>query len=122
MDWSAGIDLKDRVGPVLTVDSYRESGLTVYNRKRFFASDPTPVLETTLPAGPHRIFLGVQAEVTHHKYWGHYTDVLDPDAVSRFLALTHERYWRRYADRFGKTIAAIFVDETAPDPEAATGE
>ncbi|MGC8781951.1 MAG: glycosyl hydrolase, partial [Anaerolineae bacterium] len=113
-EWSRGADLADHVGPLLVVDSYRETGLTRYNQKRYFASRPTPVLEATLPAGPHRIFVGVQAEVTRHKYWGHFADVLNPQAVQEFIRLTHERYRRRYGDRFGKTIRWIFVDEVQP--------
>ncbi len=113
-DWSRGIDLAAHVGPLLVVDSYRETGLTRYNQKRYFASRPTPILEATLPAGPHRIFVSVQAEVTHHKYWGRFADVLNPDAVAEFMRQTHERYRRRYGDRFGKTIRSIFVDETQP--------
>ncbi len=113
-DWSRGSDLRDHVGPLLVVDSYRETGLTRYNQKRYFASRPTPVLETTLPDGPHRIFASVQVEVTHHKYWNHFADVLNPEAVAEFIALTHERYRQRYGDKFGKTIRSIFVDEVRP--------
>ena len=79
------MDLADHVGPLLVVDSYRETGLTRYNQKRYFASRPTPILEATLPDGPHRIFVSVQAEVTHHKYWGHFADVLNPEAVAEFI-------------------------------------
>ena len=114
VDWTGGIDLKGRIGIGLLADSYNETGLTMYNRKRFFSSNPTPVLEANLPPGPHRVTVSVQAEVTHHKYWNHYADVLNSDAISRFIDLTHERYWKRYADKFGKTIVSIFVDETAP--------
>lgn len=113
-DWSAGIDLAAHIGPLLLVDSYRETGLTRYNQKRYFASRPTPVLETTLPERPHRIFVSVQAEVTHHKYWGHFADVLNPAAVAEFIRLTHERYRRRYGEKFGKAIRWIFVDEVQP--------
>ena len=113
-DWTRGNDLADSVGPLLVVDSYRETGLTRYNQKRYFASRPTPMLETTLPDGPHRIFVSVQAEVTHHKYWGHFADVLNPQAVQEFIGLTHERYLKRYGDKFGQSIHSIFVDETQP--------
>ncbi len=113
-DWRRGIDLAGCVGPVLVVDSYRETGLTRYNQKRYFASRPTPILETVLPDEPHRIFTSVQSEVTHHKYWGHYADVLNPEAVAEFMQQTHERYYRRYGEKFGKSIRSIFVDETQP--------
>jgi hypothetical protein len=114
VNWEHGVDLKDHVGIVLARYSYLETGLTAYNQKRYFASEPTPVLEVTLPEKRHRLFVSVQVELDHFKYWNHYVDVLNPEAVGRFIALTHERYRRRYADRFGKTIVSIFVDETCP--------
>ena len=108
------MDLADHVGPLLVVDSYRETGLTRYNQKRYFASRPTPVLEATLRDGSHRIFVGIQAEVTHHKYWDHFADVLNQEAVTEFIRLTHERYRQRYGDKFGSVVHSIFVDETQP--------
>jgi hypothetical protein len=113
-DWSRPHDLRSFVGQVLVHTSYNEMGLTRYNRKRYFASEPTPVLETVLPPGPHRLYVSVQAEVIEHKYWDHFADVLNPEAVRRFIELTHERYAARYAGEFGGTLASIFVDETAP--------
>jgi len=113
-DWATPLDLRDCVGTALLDESYNETGLTSYSRKRYFASGPTPVLEAELPDGPHRVFVGVQSVVTGHKYWNHYVDVLNPEAVRRFIALTHERYHARFSDRFGKSIVSIFVDETAP--------
>jgi hypothetical protein len=113
VDWSRGVDLRDAVGTCLPVESYNEMGLTRYNRKRYFASDPTPTLEVTL-GGPHRVYVSVQAVVDDHKYWGHYVDALNPQAIRRFIDLTHERYLRHFGARFGQSIHAIFVDETAP--------
>ncbi|MBN1977520.1 MAG: hypothetical protein JW918_08975 [Anaerolineae bacterium] len=114
VDWDRGIDLRDHIGMVLERESYVEMGLTKYNRKRYFASEPTPVLEATLPRGPHKLFVAAQVEVNHFKYWDHYVDTLNPEAVARFITLTHERYRQRYAERFGQRIVSIFVDETAP--------
>ena len=114
VDWDGGLDLRRCVGMVLSRASYIETGLTAYNRKRFFASEPVPVLEAELPLGQHRLFVSVQAEVDHHKYWDHYVDVLDPGAVGRFIELTHERYRLRYGKRFGKTILSVFTDEVCP--------
>ncbi|MGC9521197.1 MAG: glycosyl hydrolase [Anaerolineae bacterium] len=119
VDWERGIDLRTSVGPVLQTESYNVMGLTQYNRKRYFASEPTPTLEAVLPVGKgapeaYRLYTSVQVEVTRHKYWGHYVDVLNSEAVQRFISLTHERYRQRYAEEFGETIASIFVDETAP--------
>jgi hypothetical protein len=112
--YDEGIDLRSQVGIVLTEDSYVETGLTTYNRKRFFSSEPRPVLEATLPPNRFRIYATCQVEVRQHKYWDHFVDILNPEAVQAFISLTHERYSTRYRDKFGKTIAAIFVDEIEP--------
>ncbi len=114
-NWHQTLDLRNAIGMVLAHESYNVAGLTQYNQKRYFASQPTPVLETVLPDSPHRIFVSIQAQVTTHKYWGYYVDVLNPDAVQHYIRLTHERYYARFADKFGTTIRSIFVDETFPD-------
>lgn len=41
-------------------------------------------------------------------------DILNPEAVRRFLALTHERYYARLRGHFGKTIVGVFTDEPCP--------
>ena len=38
-------------------------------------------------------------------------DILDPEAVARFVALTHERYYSELGRYFGDVIPAIFTDE-----------
>ncbi|MBR7121107.1 MAG: hypothetical protein IKC94_02565 [Lentisphaeria bacterium] len=40
-----------------------------------------------------------------------YTNVMDPSAVDRFIALTHERYYQRLGRYFGTLIKGIFTDE-----------
>ncbi len=112
--WNEGLDLLSHVGVVLTTESYNEVGLTLYNRKRYFASRPVPVLDVTLPERPVRVYVSVQAVVERHKYWWHFVDVLNPDAVRTFLDLTHERYHARLGIKFGTSIHSIFVDETQP--------
>mgnify|MGYP000153290230 CR=1 FL=1 len=114
VDWSTRLDLRSAVGSWLSVDSYLETGLTTYNQKRYFASRPVPLLEGTLPPGEWRIFAAVQAEVTAHKYWGCFLDVLNPAAVREFLRLTDERYAQRLGAAFGEDILSIFTDETFP--------
>ena len=113
VDWSRPRDLASAVGMSLPVDSYNEMGLTRYNRKRYFASDPTPTLEATLE-GPARLYVSAQVQVEEFKYWGHYVDTLNPAAIRRFMDLTHERYRARFGDKFGTSIRSIFVDETVP--------
>jgi hypothetical protein len=114
VDWERGIDLRSGVGMVLVDESYNVAGLTQYNQKRYFASNPTPTLETQLPEGSYRIYVSVQSQVTTHKYWGYYTDVMNPEAVQHYINLTHERYYKRFGHKFGTTIRSIFVDETLP--------
>ena len=38
-------------------------------------------------------------------------DILNPEAVSRFIQLTHEAYWREFQPYFGSTIIGFFTDE-----------
>ena len=38
-------------------------------------------------------------------------DILNPDAVSRFIELTHEAYYREFGEYFGSTIIGFFTDE-----------
>ena len=38
-------------------------------------------------------------------------DLLNPDAVKRFIQCTHERYYQELKEHFGKTIMAFFTDE-----------
>jgi len=112
VQWKKGIDLRESVGIVLVDDSYEETGLTAYNRKRYFASTPAPTLEAELKTGQYRIFVSVQNVVDTHKYWGNFIDVLNPEAVREFIRLTHERYYQRFGKDFGSLIQSIFVDET----------
>ena len=115
VDWTQKLDVMNHVGMVLTTESYRRTGLTQYNRKRYFASEPRPVLEVMLPERPYHISVSVQRELTHFKYWDKSVDVLNPDATETFINATHERYHQRYADKFGSRILSIFTDETAPE-------
>jgi len=39
------------------------------------------------------------------------TDLLNPDAIQRFIELTHEKYYESLKDYFGNTIIGIFTDE-----------
>lgn len=40
-----------------------------------------------------------------------YVDVMNEEAVRRFLEITHERYYEALGEEFGKSIPAIFTDE-----------
>lgn len=112
--WEQPLDLSTSVGSVLVEDSYQETGLTRYNQKRYFSGKPRPVLQATLPIGRWRLIASLQRVVQGHKYWDHFADVLNPEAVRRFIALTHERYLKRLGQEFGRTIRWIFTDEVVP--------
>ena len=114
--WTEEFELNNSVGMVLARPSYNETGLTTYNRKRFFASGPTPVLETVLPDthARWRVCTAILQVVDDHKYWGSFIDCLNPDAVAAFIEATHERYRSRFGDFFGTVVPSIFTDETEP--------
>lgn len=56
----------------------------------------------------NRLYAGTHAPITGPEP---YINILDPDAVKRFIELTHERYYQRFGGEFGKTIKAFFTDE-----------
>lgn len=113
--WKQEIDLRDSVGMVLRENSYIETGLTAYNQKRYFASDPVQVLEADLPVGEYKICVSLQIEINDYKYWNNYVDVLDGEAIDKFINYTHERYWEKYGSMFGDRILTIFTDEIHPE-------
>lgn len=39
------------------------------------------------------------------------TDLLNPDAIGKFIEITHERYYSTLKDYFGNTVTAMFTDE-----------
>jgi hypothetical protein len=122
VDWSRPLDLASAVGPVLEEDSYQETGLTRYNQKRYFANRPCPTLQTILPPGPWRVIASLQRVQEHFKYWNNFSDVLNPQAVRRFIELTHEKYYRRFSGEFGHTLQWIFTDEVIPGWSATLPE
>lgn len=46
-----------------------------------------------------------------------YLDVLNKEAVLRFIELTHEKYYKTAGESFGKSIPAIFTDEPQMQPK-----
>ena len=114
-DWTQPRDLRADIGTVYSRESFFTRGLTGYNRTRYFAHDPIPVLQTHLPPGRWRIVWSVQTIVAGMKYFGASVDVMNPRAIKRFIALTHERYRRELGDELGRTVAAFFCDEIEAD-------
>ncbi len=110
--WDEKIDLRSHIGMSMENESYHHGGLTPYNQKRYFASDPAPTLEYNFPEGEWHVTAAIQIVVENHKYWGNFVDPLNPEAIAEFIRLTHERYYARYGKHFGTLIHSIFTDET----------
>ncbi|ADL43128.1 glycoside hydrolase family 2 sugar binding [Caldicellulosiruptor obsidiansis OB47] len=112
--WNEYIDLIDNIGIIYKEHIYQESGLTFYNRKRYFVGDNAKVLKWKAPKGEWKIFLFYQYPLKNFKYFGTFIDPLNKDAVKLFIQTTHEKYKKHLGHEFGKTIKGIFTDETAP--------
>ena len=71
---------------------------------------------TTLPEKAHE---GETLAVIHWEYLAKgaqqngesYVDVMNPQAIQKFIEVTHEEYKKRFGDKFGKIIPGIFSDE-----------
>ncbi len=111
-DWMQGKSVLESMGMHFVSESYNETGLTAYTHKRYFASEPHPVLQLVCPHEAGVLYVSVQTRVASHKYWGDFTDVLRPEAVRAFISLTHEKYARHFGPEMGGCIAAVFTDET----------
>ena len=48
-------------------------------------------------------------------------DLLNPDAVARFIELTHEAYYKRFKEYFGSTVMGFFTDEPSITGRCVTG-
>ena len=48
-------------------------------------------------------------------------DILNPDAVRRFIDLTHNAYYRRFHEYFGSTVIGFFTDEPSILGRCVTG-
>jgi hypothetical protein len=116
VDWGAPLDLRSRIGVVLTREQfwYWPMPPITTNEKRFMADEGRLVLETELPAGQWRIFVAVEKEFRGFKYYDCFVDPLVPGAAQEFLRLTHDAYAERLGAYFGTTIPGIFTDETEP--------
>lgn len=113
-NWEKVFDLSSYIGITQPEKIYQESGLTAYNRKRFFSGKPAKKLNWQVPSGKWRIYIFMQVEVKHFKYYGNFVDPLNEGAIQYFIQTTHERYRKHFAHEFGKAIKGIFTDEVAP--------
>ncbi|MCM3129895.1 MULTISPECIES: glycosyl hydrolase [unclassified Paenibacillus] len=112
--WEETIDLRKSIGNVQLEQVYQETGLTSYNRKRFFTYETAFQLEWDPPAGEWEILIFMEEEIRDFKYYGNYVDPMNEKAMKRFIELTHERYEAELGEEFGGVIKGIFTDEIAP--------
>lgn len=113
--WDEGMELKNCVGNLQTEKIYQQTGLTKYNKKRFFSYHPAKLLKTVLPEHPHgsswRIEIYMEMAMGDFKYYGGFFDPCNKEAVKTFIDTTHERYKAAVGDQFGITVHGMFSDE-----------
>lgn len=114
--WDKFIDLKEYVGSGYVQDIFQMSGLTKYNKKRYFQGELSQYLTWNIPKGTWKIYLYTEVVMKHFKYFENFIDPLNPEAVRCFLQNTHEQYKQYVGDEFGKTIKGIFTDEVTAFP------
>ncbi|MCM3207109.1 glycosyl hydrolase [Paenibacillus illinoisensis] len=112
--WDESIDLRHNIGNVQTDQVYQETGLTSYNRKRFFTYRTAFRLVWDPPAGNWDVILFQEVEMGDFKYYGNFVDPCHKEAMSRFIELTHDRYAAAVGTHFDSVIKGMFSDEIAP--------
>lgn len=115
VDWDHPTDLTDDIGIIYLRDIYQGgTGLSAYNKKRFFTGEHAKQLYWQAPQGQWKIFIFIDHEMEDFKYFGCFVDPLNKDAIAYYIQTTHERYKAAFGNAFGKTVKGIFTDETAP--------
>lgn len=117
-DFEEYIDLSDCVGTGYRQEVFQYSGLTQYNKKRYFKGDAVKLLQWEAPEGAWKVYFVTETLFRHFKYFENFVDPLKPEAVKYFLETTHERYKKYVGEEFGKTIKGFFSDEVTPFPES----
>ncbi|WP_186380991.1 glycosyl hydrolase [Paenibacillus xylanexedens] len=112
--WHESINLRGFIGNVQTDQVYQETGLTSYNRKRFFTYHTAFRLLWKAPAGEWEVIVFQEEEIDDFKYYGNFVDPCHQEAMSRFIELTHDRYKSAFGERFESVIKGVFSDEIAP--------
>lgn len=116
------IDLSEYVGTCYAEEVFQYSGLTRYNKKRYFTGNPDKTLvwraPSDMPGSRWRIYLVTEVVFDHFKYFGNFVDTLNPEAVRHFIELTHERYKKEIGEEFGRTVKGFFTDEITAFPES----
>lgn len=116
------IDLQEYVGTCYEEEVFQYSGLTHYNKKRYFTGHPDKTLvwdaPSDIPDTQWKVYLVTEVVFDHFKYFNHFIDTLNPEATRYFIELTHERYKKEIGDEFGKTVKGFFTDEITAFPDS----
>ena len=114
--WDRPLDLRPFIGICRGEKVFQMSGLTQYNRKRFFEGKSFKRLFCRLGKGRWRIFIFVETTLAHMKFYGRFVDPMIPGATASFIEITHEQYRRHFGSEFGKTVKGVFSDEIDLNP------
>ncbi len=84
------------------------------------AAEPLPGDEILAPTAEGYLVARPSGGTIRGVHWGEddgepnapaSADILNPEAVGRFVALTHEAYYREFHEYFGNTVLGFFTDE-----------
>lgn len=114
-NWRTSIDLRRFIGNIQTDQVYQETGLTSYNRKRFFTYQTAFRLIWDVPEGDWELIVFQEKEIDDFKYYGNFVDPCHKEAMRHFIQLTHDRYKNAVGEHFESgVIRGMFSDEIAP--------
>jgi hypothetical protein len=106
VDWFHPTDI-----PMFVVLINRHHSGTFQLSHGSWEADPDyPVLKADIPKGEWELELYASSLFRGTQY-GVYLDLLNKEAVQKFIEYTHDKYALRLADYFGDPIKGIFTDE-----------
>ena len=114
--WARRVDLSGFIGICRREKIFQMTGLTAYNRKRFFEGGSFLRLDWQPGGGAWKIYVFVEVKLEHMKFYGRFVDPMMPGAVRTFIDCTHERYRAHFAAEFGRTVKGVFSDEIDLNP------
>jgi hypothetical protein len=116
-DWTQARDLSGFLGTSQPEMIFAEPAFGL-SKKRSFSYGPRPKLDWTAPNVPGvaewQVWLVAAAEIAPYKFFGHYVDLCNADAVRAFLALTYQRYAHRLSPAAWLQVTGFFLDESHP--------
>lgn len=71
------------------------------------------IIDKTQKASGEKWFAYLEIIESNNEWFGDecYVDILNPDAIKKFIEITHEAYKKEFENEFSKTIPSIFTDE-----------